>query len=81
MTHGTRRLELERHSRRERIGDGIVRQMIHGERLMICRLTIRARHVTTAAHRHDARADHDRREADGCGSSSDPRNGSSAPAT
>ena len=33
------------------LGDGIVRQMIHGERLMICRLTIPPRTVTTA-HRH-----------------------------
>jgi quercetin dioxygenase-like cupin family protein len=35
----------------ERIGDGITRQMVHGDRLMICRLTITAGTVT-AAHAH-----------------------------
>ena len=33
----------------EQIGKGIVRQMIHGERLMICRLTL-APGTVTAAH-------------------------------
>lgn len=36
---------------RERLGDGIVRQMIYGERLMICRLTL-APGTITAAHDH-----------------------------
>jgi quercetin dioxygenase-like cupin family protein len=36
---------------REHIGDGVVRQMIHGEALMICRLTIAPGTVTTA-HEH-----------------------------
>lgn len=35
----------------EPIADGIVRQMIYGERLMICRLTLAPGTVTTA-HRH-----------------------------
>ncbi|MEO5896663.1 MAG: cupin domain-containing protein [Vicinamibacterales bacterium] len=35
----------------ERLADGIVRQMIHGEKLMICRLTIAAG-VMTTAHEH-----------------------------
>ena len=35
----------------ERLGDGIVRQMVHGEKLMICRLTI-APGVVTTAHEH-----------------------------
>lgn len=35
----------------ERLSEGIVRQMIHGERLMICRLTI-ASGVVTPAHEH-----------------------------
>ena len=33
------------------IADGIQRQMVWGERLMICRLTF-APHVVTAVHRH-----------------------------
>lgn len=38
----------------ERLRDGIVRQMIHGERLMICRLTIPPGTVTPAhRHRHE----------------------------
>ena len=38
----------------ETIGDGITRQMVHGDRLMICRLTITAGTVTTAhAHVHE----------------------------
>ena len=36
---------------KERLADGIVRQMIYGERLMICRLTIPPG-VTTTAHYH-----------------------------
>ena len=36
---------------REHLGDGIVRQMIYGERLMICRLTLAPGTVTTA-HDH-----------------------------
>jgi quercetin dioxygenase-like cupin family protein len=35
----------------ERIADGIERQMIWGERLMVCRLTLRPR-VVTAIHSH-----------------------------
>ena len=35
-----------------RVGDGVMRQMVHGERVMVCRLTIAAR-VTTDPHRHD----------------------------
>jgi len=35
----------------EPLGNGIVRQMIHGERLMICRLTI-APGTVTPAHDH-----------------------------
>ena len=35
----------------ERIADGIARQMIVGERLMICRLTL-GPHVETPAHSH-----------------------------
>jgi quercetin dioxygenase-like cupin family protein len=35
----------------ERIGEGIERQMIWGERLMICRLRF-APHVVTAVHSH-----------------------------
>jgi quercetin dioxygenase-like cupin family protein len=36
---------------REVLREGIVRQMIHGERLMVCRLTI-APGTAIAAHRH-----------------------------
>jgi quercetin dioxygenase-like cupin family protein len=36
---------------RQQVGDGVVRQMVHGEALMICRLTIAAG-TMTAAHRH-----------------------------
>jgi len=36
---------------RERLSEGIVRQMIHGERLMICRLTFAPGTITTA-HDH-----------------------------
>ncbi len=36
---------------RETLGSGIIRQMIHGERLMICRLTF-APGTVTAAHAH-----------------------------
>ena len=36
---------------REHLADGIVRQMVHGEMLMICRLTI-APGTVTAAHSH-----------------------------
>jgi quercetin dioxygenase-like cupin family protein len=36
---------------KEYLSDGIVRQMLHGERLMICRLTL-APGTTTAAHGH-----------------------------
>ncbi|HEX6974278.1 MAG TPA: cupin domain-containing protein [Vicinamibacterales bacterium] len=36
---------------REQIAEGIVRQMIHGERLMICRLTF-APGTITSAHDH-----------------------------
>jgi len=36
---------------REHIGDGIVRQMVYGETLMICRLTL-APGTITAAHDH-----------------------------
>lgn len=36
---------------KERLAEGIVRQMVHGERLMICRLTIAPGTVTTA-HDH-----------------------------
>jgi quercetin dioxygenase-like cupin family protein len=36
---------------REALAEGITRQMINGERLMICRLTIRAGTIT-AAHSH-----------------------------
>src|SRR5687767_1753081 len=35
----------------EHLAPGIVRQMVYGERLMICRLRFAA-HVVTAAHRH-----------------------------
>jgi unsaturated pyranuronate lyase len=35
----------------ERIGEGIERQMIWGERLMICRLTFKP-HVVTLVHAH-----------------------------
>jgi unsaturated pyranuronate lyase len=35
----------------ERIADGIVRQMIWGERLMVCRLTF-VPHTVTAVHSH-----------------------------
>lgn len=35
----------------EPLRDGLVRQMIHGERLMVCRLTI-APGTVTPAHRH-----------------------------
>jgi quercetin dioxygenase-like cupin family protein len=35
-----------------RIADGVVRQMVHGERVMVCRLTL-APHITTEAHRHE----------------------------
>ena len=35
----------------ERVGDGIQRQMVVGEKLMICRLTIQPR-VVTAVHAH-----------------------------
>jgi unsaturated pyranuronate lyase len=35
----------------ERIADGIERQMIWGERVMVCRLTFRP-HVVTAVHSH-----------------------------
>jgi len=35
-----------------RVADGVMRQMVHGERVMVCRLTIAAR-VTTEAHRHE----------------------------
>jgi quercetin dioxygenase-like cupin family protein len=35
----------------EKIGDGIERQMIWGERLMVCRLRL-APHVVTAVHSH-----------------------------
>ena len=35
----------------ERIADGIERQMIWGERLMVCRLTIQP-HVVTPVHSH-----------------------------
>ena len=35
----------------EWLGEGIVRQMVHGERLMICRLTI-APGIVTTAHEH-----------------------------
>ena len=38
----------------ERVADGVVRQMIHGERLMVCRLTIAARTVTPIhSHVHE----------------------------
>jgi len=36
----------------ERVGEGIERQMVVGERLMICRLTIQPR-VVTAVHAHE----------------------------
>ena len=36
---------------REELGDGVVRQMVHGDTLMICRLTLAPGTVTTA-HRH-----------------------------
>jgi quercetin dioxygenase-like cupin family protein len=36
---------------RERVGDGVVRQMVHGETLMICRLTL-APGAISAAHEH-----------------------------
>ena len=36
---------------REQVAEGIVRQMIHGDRLMVCRLTIAA-HTVTPVHRH-----------------------------
>jgi len=36
---------------REQLADGIVRQMVYGETLMMCRLTLAAGTVT-AAHRH-----------------------------
>lgn len=36
---------------REQLGPGIVRQMVHGERLMACRLTL-APGTMTAAHEH-----------------------------
>jgi quercetin dioxygenase-like cupin family protein len=35
----------------ERIADGVDRQMVVGERLMLCRLTLQP-HVDTAAHAH-----------------------------
>jgi quercetin dioxygenase-like cupin family protein len=35
----------------EQLRDGIVRQMIHGERMMVCRLTIAAG-IVTPAHSH-----------------------------
>jgi quercetin dioxygenase-like cupin family protein len=35
----------------EDLGDGVVRQMVYGERLMICRLTL-APGTITAAHAH-----------------------------
>jgi len=35
----------------ERIGDGVERQMIWGERLMVCRLTIQP-NIVTAVHSH-----------------------------
>jgi quercetin dioxygenase-like cupin family protein len=35
----------------ERIGDGIDRQMIWGERLMVCRLSL-APHIVTPVHSH-----------------------------
>ena len=39
---------------REQVAEGIVRQMIHGDRLMVCRLTIAARTVTPVhAHYHE----------------------------
>jgi quercetin dioxygenase-like cupin family protein len=38
----------------ERVAEGIVRQMIHGDRLMVCRLTIAARTVTPVhSHVHE----------------------------
>ncbi len=36
---------------REQVAEGIVRQMIHGDRLMVCRLTI-APHTVTPVHSH-----------------------------
>jgi quercetin dioxygenase-like cupin family protein len=39
---------------KEHLSDGIVRQMVHGDRLMICRLTIAAGVITTAhSHLHE----------------------------
>lgn len=35
----------------EQVADGITRQMIHGDRLMVCRLTLAA-HTVTAVHSH-----------------------------
>ena len=35
----------------ERIGDGIARQMLYGDRIMVCRLTI-APHTVTPVHAH-----------------------------
>jgi len=35
----------------ERVADGIVRQLVWGERLMVCRLELDA-HVVTAVHSH-----------------------------
>jgi quercetin dioxygenase-like cupin family protein len=36
---------------RHTIADGVVRQMVHGDRLMVCRLTLQPG-TTTTAHRH-----------------------------
>jgi quercetin dioxygenase-like cupin family protein len=36
----------------EQIAEGVVRQMIHGDRIMVCRLTIAA-HTVTPIHTHD----------------------------
>ena len=39
---------------REQVAEGIVRQMIHGDRLMVCRLTIAAGTVTPIhSHHHE----------------------------
>jgi quercetin dioxygenase-like cupin family protein len=35
----------------ERVAEGVMRQMVHGERLMVCRLTI-APGIVTAVHSH-----------------------------
>lgn len=38
----------------ERVAEGVARQMIHGDRLMVCRLTIAARTVTPVhSHMHE----------------------------